>query len=181
MARPPRDSEAGVFHVFTHCVWAAPAYFRDDQDRTVFLRELVRMTKRYECSCIGFALLGTHYHLMLEVGRGAMSRAMQSMNWRYAMQFNGRYDLRGHAQFARFGSRRIKDEPDLRSTYRYMARNPVRAGLSATPQEWPWSSYAGTVALAEAQTFVDPTLVISSFDGPTEVAIARLRAFVEES
>src|SRR5438552_1969654 len=66
MPRPPRDTRAGIFHVFTHCVWAAPALFRDDLNRMVFLRELARATQIFEWTCVGFCLIRTHYHLMLE-------------------------------------------------------------------------------------------------------------------
>jgi hypothetical protein len=41
MARRCRDKAAGLFHVYTHSVWAAEL-FRDDRDRGVFLRELAR-------------------------------------------------------------------------------------------------------------------------------------------
>src|SRR5581483_11533527 len=36
--REPRDTAAGFFHLYAHCVWATDRYFRDDVDRMVFLR-----------------------------------------------------------------------------------------------------------------------------------------------
>lgn len=176
MARPPRDLAAGTFHVYTHCVWAARGYFRDDLDRTIFLRELARAIARFGWTCIGFCLVGTHYHLLLEVGDGALARGMQSLNWRYARQFNARYGLRGHVQFDRYGSRRIQDDPDLVGAYRYVMQNPVEAFLVDSPESWQWSSYAGTLGLEEQHDFVDPSLVLACFDAPSrESAVAQLR------
>ena len=179
MARPPRDTTAGIFHVFTHCVWAAPALFRDDLDRTVFLRELARVTRRYGWTCIEFCLMGTHYHLLLEVGDQALPVGMQSLNFRYAIGFNQRHAMRGHVQFERYGAKRITDESHLLTTFAYIANNPVEARLCDSSAEWPWSSYGGSVGLAESHSFVDPMRVLACFDSPAELAAAQLRARVE--
>jgi putative transposase len=160
-------------------VWAAPALFRDDVDRTTFVRELARATRRFEWTCIGFCLMTTHHHLLLAVQEGALPKGMQSLNFRYAITFNQRYRLRGHVQYRRYGARRITTDGDLLGAYKYMARNPVEAGLCSSPTEWPWSSVAGTVGAAEPHSFVDPNHVLSCFDCPREIAAARLRAAVD--
>jgi REP element-mobilizing transposase RayT len=179
MARALRDIGAGFFHVYTHCVWAARAHFRDDVDRSTFLRELGRVTKDVEWTCIGFCLMPSHYHLIVRVEHGVLPRAMQSLNWRYAIEFNLRHAMRGHAQFARYGARRIKDEADLVGCYRYVMRNPVEAGLCLTPAEWPWSSYAGTIGLAPSSSFVDDALLLAAFGDVYEHAVAGLRLVVD--
>jgi hypothetical protein len=52
MARQLRDRSAGLFHVYTHSVWAAEL-FRNDRDRVVFLRELVRAIEKAGWTCVG--------------------------------------------------------------------------------------------------------------------------------
>ena len=180
MPRPPRDTRAGIFHVFTHCVWAAPALFRDDLDRTVFLRELARATRVYEWICISFCLMRSHYHLMLEVPDKALPVGMQSLNFRHAIDFNQRHGMRGHVQFARYGAVRVNSDSHLLTAYRYIARNPVEARLCDNCEDWPWSSYAGSVGLAESHSFVDPMRVLQSLDPVRDLAAAQLRAFVEQ-
>jgi REP element-mobilizing transposase RayT len=179
MARPHRDTGAGFFHVFTHCVWAARAHFRDDVDRLTFLRELARTTKKFEWKCIGFCLMPSHYHLIVRVEHGVLPRAMQSLNWRYSIQFNRRHAMRGHAQFERYGARRIAGDADLVGCYRYVMRNPVEARLCTTPADWPWSSYAGTIGLAPASSFVDDALLLAVFSDVYEHAVAGLRSIVD--
>jgi putative transposase len=181
MPRPPRDTKAGTFHVFTHCVWAAPALFRDDVDRVDFLRELVRVIGTFEWTCVGFCLMRTHYHLMLEVDDGALPTGMQSLNFRYAVNFNQRHAMRGHVQFSRYGAVRIADDSHLLTAFRYVARNPLEARMCATPADWAWSSYPGTIGLAEPHSFVDPKRVLRCFDQVAESAAAQLRAFVEDA
>lgn len=179
MPRPPRDVAAGIFHVTTHSV-RDTELFRDDIDRMRFLSELARATARVSWTCIGFCLMRTHYHLLLDASDGALPKGMQALNFRYAVSFNARHRTRGHVTERRYHADRIKDESHLLAAFRYVMRNPVAAGICDRPQDWPWSSYAGTVELGPAHSFVDGNRVLGLFDGPREIAIAQLRAYVEK-
>jgi len=181
MARPPRDTAAGIFHVYTHCVWAVPELYRDDVDRLEFLRGLALVTRRAPWTCMSFCLMRSHYHLMVDVGEKVMPSAMHSLNLPYSRAFNRRYGLRGHVQFDRYGSRRIVDTDDLLDTYAYVANNPVESGLCETAEEWPWSSHAGTVGTAARHEFVDASVVLGCFHWPAEDPQAALRRYVDES
>jgi putative transposase len=179
MPRPPRDTDAGIFHVYTHCVWAVPELYRDSVDRMEFLRHLARVCALPGWTCMSYCLMRSHYHLMVEVDADVLPAAMHSLNLAYAKAFNGRYDLRGHVQFDRYAARRIQDEDDLLGCNAYVANNPVRAGLCDSAAEWRWSSYAGTVGLAPAQPFVDPARLIGCYEGLTVDPRVALRQRVE--
>lgn len=181
MPRKPRDLGAGIFHVWTHCVWAVPHLYRDDADRLEILRHLARAASRPGWTCLQYVLMTTHYHLMVEVDDGVLPRAMHAINLAYSLQHNRRYALRGRVLYQPYGSRRIEGEDDLIGTYAYIANNPVEAGLCASPADWPWSSYAGTIGLAEPASFVDPSRVLGCFDWPRVDPRAALRAAVEKS
>jgi REP element-mobilizing transposase RayT len=144
-----------------------------------FLDELARVVRTFDWTCVGFCLMDTHYHLIVDVPDTSLPDGMQSLNFRYAVGFNRRYGLRGRTLFAPYGSRRIIGEADILGVFAYVMFNPVDAGLAETPAEWPWSSYAGTVGLAELHSFVDPTVVLDCFDGTPERKARQLRAFVE--
>ena len=180
MAHKLRDTSAGTFHVFTHCVWVSPGHYRDDVDRVDFLRRLARVTVDFDFKCIGFCLMKTHYHLIVEVGDGVLPAAMQKLNHGYAREFNRRYGLRGHVQFRRYGSRRLRDEADLVNTYAYVMNNPRDAGLCAKASSWPWSSFAGTIGLRRPHSFVDDTPILRCFAREPDPRAALLRA-VENS
>src|SRR5581483_6380095 len=77
--RKHRDVSAGLFHVYTHCVWAAPALYRDDADRLTFLRELASATAKFEWTCVAYCLMRTHYHLILAVLDGVLPRGMHAL------------------------------------------------------------------------------------------------------
>lgn len=122
----------------------------------------------------------SHYHLIVEVADGVLSKAMNAINLAYALHHNRRYSLRGHVQHRRYGSRRIADEDDLIGTFAYVANNPVEAGLCVSPADWPWSTYAATIGLAELPSFVDPSRILGCFRGPHVDPRAALRARVEK-
>jgi putative transposase len=174
-----RDASAGLFHVYTHCVWAAPALYRDDVDRLEFLRRLAQVTRITDWNCIAYCVMKTHYHLIVRVGDAVLPRAMHRLNLAYALHHNRRHDLRGHVQFKRYGSRRLHDEGELAVAFAYLSNNPVKAGLCSAPAAWPWSSYGGTVGATGLSSFVNPTELVRAFDGYGGETRVALRAFVE--
>ena len=180
MARPPRDIEPGTFHVTSHSVRDTPL-FRDDLDRTRFLTELVAAGTQEGWTCIGYCLMTTHFHLIVTVDTGVLPVVMQRINCRYACAFNARHGTRGHVLERRYSAGRITSDAHLLAAYRYVARNPVAAKMCATPLEWPWSSYAATIGLADPIPFVDASCVLELFGGTHELAVGGLRGFVEES
>jgi putative transposase len=169
-----------VFHVFTHCVWAAPAHYRDDIDRVSFLRRLAGVTTRMQWRCIGFCLMLTHYHLIVEVEDAVLPIAMQALNHGYAWDFNRRHGLRGHVQSGRYGSRRLADSEGLIATYAYVMNNPVEAGLCSRASHWSWSSFRGTLGVSERNSFVDDGPAVGCFRRELDPLVA-LRRAVEKS
>jgi REP element-mobilizing transposase RayT len=178
--RKPRDLDAGIFHTWEHSV-RSDELFRDDLDRIAFLRDLARAGSKARWKCIAYCLMTTHVHLLLEVRNGALPIGMHAVNFRYASAFNRRHHTRGHVLESRYGSKRKTSLADLLVAYRYVVRNPVDAGLVAHPADWPWSSYAATIASNPPSTFVDASPILSVIASTRERAIANLRAFVEKS
>jgi hypothetical protein len=129
---------------------------------------------------MGFCLMRTHYHLVVEVNDGVLPAAMQSLNHAYACQFNRRHGLRGHVQSRRYGSRRIRGTEDLIETYAYAMNNPVEAGLCSRASLWPWSSFRGTLGLGERNSFVDDGPILGCFRSELDPFVA-LRRAVEKS
>lgn len=110
----------------------------------------------------------SHYHLIVSVEDDVLPAAMHALNLPYARVFNKRHSLRGHVQFDRYGARRIHGRDDLLDRYAYVVNNPLKAGLCDLPEDWPWSSHAGTIGVRPAHSFVDDALVLGCFDWPTD-------------
>lgn len=172
---------AGLFHVYTHCVWAVPELYRDDVDRLEFLRHLARVTAETGWTCLAYCLMRSHYHLLVRVEDGVLPRAMHRLNLAYARHHNRRYQLRGHVQFRPYGARRLHDGGELAIAFSYLANNPVNAGLSASAVDWPWSSYRATVGLKPLPSFVNPSEVTAAFGHVGIDRRAAVRVYVERA
>jgi hypothetical protein len=120
-----------------------------------------------------------HYHLLVETPRANLSVGMRQLNGVYARGFNGRHNRCGHVFQARYRSILIQKESHLLEVVRYIALNPVRAGLSGHPARYRWSSYAATAGLASSLSFVSDDWILSQFGTTRRVAQARYRAYIE--
>lgn len=129
----------GYFHVYARGVATGGPLFRDDDDHTTFLHLHEDAARRNAWTCHAYCLMSTHYHLVLESTRAALSRGLERLNGLYARYFNLKYDRFGHVFAGRFGARAIEDETYLFDACAYVLLNPVKAGLCARAGDWRWS------------------------------------------
>jgi putative transposase len=153
--------------------------FRDDDDRWFFIGILGRVSRETGWRCLGFCLMDTHYHLLIEEREVPLWRSMRLLNGRYATAFNARYDRRGHLFEGRYRDRPIAGDSHLLAALRYVARNPVEVGACAVPQDWPWSSYGQLIGFAKGWSFVSTAWTLSLFSPTRQCAIEIVREFVE--
>jgi REP element-mobilizing transposase RayT len=104
MARPLRIEFAGALYHITSRGDRREAIFEDDEDREAFLRMLGEVVKRYNWICHAFCLMTNHYHLVMEMAEGNLSRGLRRKP-RYRAT---RYPFPGTAQAARTGARRYR-------------------------------------------------------------------------
>lgn len=155
MPRPLRQDYPGaIHHVFVRGN-ARHAIAVDDADHEHALFLLGRAAARFDLVCHAWCLLPNHTHLVVTSRLGNLSRAMQWLGTCTAQSFNKRYERSGHLYQGRFGSRLVEDDEYFLELARYLPLNPVRAGLCRSPDDWPWSSYAPTVGLQPAPSFLD--------------------------
>jgi|SRR5581483_1599283 len=124
--------------------------------------------------------MSTHYHLLLEEREIPLWRGMRLLNGRYAVAYNERHARTGHLFRGRYRDTVIADEAHLLMALRYVARNPVDAGLCASPADWPWSSYGRLIGTAPGWSFVSTAWTLSLFAPRPADAVERLRRFVEQ-
>ena len=167
-----------MYHVSTKGT-GPTALFRDADDRFMFLRMLRHVTRKYAWRCHAYCLLTTHFHLLVTTPNPNIARCMQSLNSVYAREFNKRHDRLGHLVAARYSARLVETEGHALEVCRYIPLNPVRAGLCARPEEWYWSSYAGTIGLRDELPFVDSRWILRRFGDDVSTARRTLRDFVE--
>lgn len=87
-----------------------------------------------------YCLTPNHVHLIVTPAEEAsLAKAVGATHVRYTRAINQREDWRGYLWQGRFASFPM-DEPYLLQCARYIGLNPVRAGLTRSALDWPWSS-----------------------------------------
>jgi REP element-mobilizing transposase RayT len=156
------------------------AIYGDDADRALWLSMLPVCIGRYRWRCHGYCLLTNHFHLLVTTVAPTIGPGMDWLNGRYAQAFNRRYGYSGHLFQGRYGSVLVESDEHLLELSRYIALNPVRAGLCNDPADWPWSSYGALAGLAAVPPFLDVHWLLAMFGGDRLVAEHRFRTFVAE-
>jgi REP element-mobilizing transposase RayT len=180
MPRAPRSYEPGaIYHLTAHGIDERPI-FRDDVDRQDFVVRLARLARERRWRFFAICLMDTHYHLVLTTRDGLVSPGMRELNGGHSRTFNARHARRGALFESRYRERLVRDDRHLLKAIRYVALNPVRAGMVATPESWPWSTYAQLIGLAPSWPCFVPAFVHSYYGRTKAAAIDTITAFVAE-
>ena len=139
MARIPRCEfplEA-VFHVTARGV-DGTQIVRDRRDGLAFLSLLADAVRSFRLGMYAFCLMPNHVHLVVDARRDRLSSAMHRLLGIHAQRFNRRHDRKGHLFGDRFWTQLVRSDEHLAAACAYVVHNPVRAGLCAQPDDWPW-------------------------------------------
>jgi putative transposase len=178
--RPLRLQIAGgLYHVTAHSNLGR-VVFQDDAERAQFLDVLETGVARRGWSCRSYCLLSTHYHLLIATPEPDLSAGMQYLNGRYGQWANWSRGECSHVFQGRFGSKLIESESHALEVHRYIALNPVRAGLVRDPEEWPWSSLGAVLGRRQPLGFLDVDAALTDFGAHKATARRLLRRFVRE-
>jgi hypothetical protein len=91
-----------------------------------------------------------HIHLIIQTGDIPLSRIMQNISLRFTKWINYKQSRTGHLFQGRYKALLIDADAYLLELIRYIHLNPVRAGIVASVEEYPWSghsAYLGTELL----------------------------------
>jgi putative transposase len=177
MPRPLRQQAPGTYHLFAQSVTCRPL-FQDADARRLFLRLVGLTAQRHVWHVEAYCLMTTHYHLLVRIEEPNLGRGMQWLNGVYGALLNARERDRGHVFGARYGSSPVTTDPYLLEVIRYIALNPVRAGICTNPADWPWSSYRVVVRNLCPPPFLEAGEMLQLFARDRATARRRLEAFV---
>ncbi len=145
MARKPRNEFPGaVVHVFARGV-RKHAIYVDDVDRHSYVLLLGQVVLRQRWRCLAYCLMDNHVHLLLETPQPNLAAGMCRLHGLHAQGFNKRHGHSGHVFQGRYGAVAVRKDGQLLQLARYIALNPVVAGLCDDAADWPWGSHAAVV------------------------------------
>jgi putative transposase len=180
VARPLRLLVAdGLYHVTTRGI-ARNAIFTGAGDRRLFIHVLEQAISRFDWRCLSYCLMENHFHLLLRTPEANLSRGMRHLNGGYAQAFNRRYERIGPLFSGRYGAKLIQQDRHVLEVFRYLALNPVTAGLCAAPSAWAWGAHGALAGERQASSWLAVDEARSWFTGPGSVdGIRAYRDFVE--
>jgi putative transposase len=144
----------GVPHHVTQRGNRRERIFFEPGDEAVYLDLMSAQLTRHDVACWAYCLMPNHVHLILiPSDEAGLSRAVGEAHRRFTAFVGARGRWTGHLFQGRFGSAAM-DEDHLMAAFRYVALNPVKAGLVKDPADWPWSS-AGAHIARRSTPYVD--------------------------
>jgi putative transposase len=142
MARKPRAiSGSGYYHFITRGV-NKKKLFHQKSDFKFYLALLNEYRHRFGLKIHHYCLMNNHAHVLLRAEEMLpLSRFGHFIQRRYAYYYCKTYYWSGQVFQSRFKSIPIENDNYLLECGRYIERNPVRANLVKSLEEYPWSSY----------------------------------------
>ena len=179
MARKPRIEYPGaLYHVFSRGN-NKNRIFWDAQDFMIFIKRIKRYHEKYDFKLYAYVLMPNHFHFLLQTSETPLSKVMQGILESYAIWFHKKYKSVGHLFQSRYTPILCQHETYFLTLIRYILMNPVRAGLAATPEAYPWSSYSRCL-IAKADDFVAGNEVLNLFSSSHFLSLKMLKKFLCE-
>jgi len=146
MPRPLRiEYENAYYHVMNRGRGRQDV-FHDEKYFEVFLQTLGEAHQRFGVEVLSYCLMSNHYHLLLKTPEANLGRVMRHINGVYAQRYNRLRKTDGSLFRGRYKAVCVEEDSYQLQLSRYIHRNPVEAGLVASLEDYPWSSYPNYIS-----------------------------------
>ena len=112
--------------------------------------------------------------------QAGLAAGMRHLNGVYTRRFNWRHGRHGHLFQGRYHSVLVQRDAQLLEALRYVALNPVRAGMVAEPEDWTWSHHRAYAGLAPPVAGHSLAWMQSQFAAQEDESRRRYAVFVAE-
>jgi putative transposase len=162
-SHPERFRGAHDLHFLTFSCYQRRPRFSVATRCDLFLETLERVRRHYRCVVLGYVVMPEHVHLLVsEPQHDNLSTAVQALKLSFVRRLQGSVvptsrnngetwgiPVSGNSTSkrtnrfwqARFYDFNVWTEKKRIEKLRYIHPNPVKRGLVASPEQWPWSSY----------------------------------------
>lgn len=169
----------GAYYFFTVVTYDRRKLFCSEWARACLREALLQTQSRYPYEAIAFCLMPEHLHCIWKL---PPDDANFSMRWSltkglFTRMYRSRAGLSGSVPTSRqdkgeaciwqrrFWEHRIRDQRDFYRHVNYIHYNPVKHGLVARMEDWPWSTYHRFVKEGFYGRVMDPGEAVDSDPG----------------
>jgi putative transposase len=145
MAKPTRNAEhenivrpSRTFFVTTKTNASTPL-LQSDRNAALLVDVLRSCVAAKRFDLHDFVIMPNHLHLLLTVfGDVTIEKAMQFIKGGFSFRLKRETGYSGEVWQRGFSELRVNDDENFENHRAYIAMNPVKAGLSSSPEEFPW-------------------------------------------
>lgn len=140
MPRHARNKSAsGYMHVIVRGI-GKQLLFEEEYDYKYYLKKLEQYCMDTEVSISAYCLMDNHVHLLVKGDSEDIALLMKKIGVSYSWYYNKKYDRVGHLFQDRYKSEPIENEKYLLTAFRYILKNPEKAGICSVAR-YPWNSF----------------------------------------
>ncbi|MCF7869859.1 MAG: transposase [Candidatus Omnitrophica bacterium] len=131
--------ENGIYHV----IQRAPGrelLFLEEGDYLKFLSILKKTAKDFNLCILCFSLLTNHLHILTQIKKKNLGKAMKNLFQNYAQYFNKKYQRKGHVFCGIYGASLCDTDEYLLVSSLYIHLNAYKARIVKSPFLYRWHS-----------------------------------------
>lgn len=155
--------------------------FVDEDDKRFFLFLLKEIARKYQIKIFCFSLLENHLHLLLKITQSNLSQAMHNLFTRYALNYNKKYERKGHVFCGVYRASLCQDEAYLLAASFYIHLNSYKLGLTKDIYKYRWSSLSLYIEPKNPITFVNYKFILNLLDEDLNIAREKYKYLYTES
>lgn len=141
MARRAREeSPTGFYHVMMRGV-NREKIFQLEKHKKLLIKILKEEIKEVDVEIGAYCIMDNHVHLIIKSELADLSELLKKVNIKFAMRYNKNCDRVGHVFQGRYRSEIILNDIHLIQAIRYVHRNPVKAGIVSSIENYKWHTY----------------------------------------
>lgn len=135
-------AKGSYYHIYNRGA-GRQAIIREERNYQYLIRLLGKVSAECAVTVIAYCLLPNHYHWLLrQNGDVAAGEVPRRVFGSYSQAFNKAYRRTGTLFEGTYRAILIDSDAYLCTLCRYIIhRNPVKHGLVASPEDWPYSDY----------------------------------------
>ncbi|MBQ7679097.1 MAG: transposase [Butyrivibrio sp.] len=137
--RARKISASGYMHIIVRGI-GKQLLFEDVHDYWYYLDKLEQFCLDTNVWVCAYCLMDNHVHLLVKGESESIILLMKKMGVSYSWYYNTKYDRVGHLFQDRYKSEPVENDASLLTVFRYILKNPQKAGVCSAAR-YPWNSY----------------------------------------
>ncbi|MDO5435520.1 MAG: transposase [Clostridia bacterium] len=140
MSRKARiKSIGGIYHVMLRGINRQQIFY-DKEDYDHFAKVLQQVRQVSGMKLHAYCMMGNHIHLLVQETEEPIETIFKRIGSAFVYWYNLKYERVGHLFQDRYRSEPVDSDTYYLTVLRYILQNPVKAGICARPEDYPYSS-----------------------------------------